>query len=79
MGLERDIREFDGKMFEAVSVRDVGPGDFIKVRDELIMIRATSLPEGGSLPRSWVVDGDDGRSYNMYEIGLYLKPERRET
>ncbi len=71
----KDIREYDGKQYEAVTIRDVSKGDFIKVGNNLVEIIDKSVirdPETGRLI-NWSITGKDGLAYGMRDVDLYLK------
>lgn len=60
--------------------RDVGPGDFVKVREVWVgevwkEIEFNSAYDQQYLPTEWTVTTTDGSSYDMYGIRAYATVE----
>lgn len=61
------------------SARDVGKGDFIKVRGQWLPIESNTATGADRPPRDgWTVRTTDGGSYGMYDAQRYAKAEDME-
>mgnify|MGYP001601615724 CR=1 FL=1 len=61
------------------SVRDVGPGDFVKIGSRWERIRDNSAYGADHTPRNWTVTTEGGGSYGMTQINRYAKAEDLES
>jgi hypothetical protein len=58
---------------------EVGPGDYVKIGTRWERIASNTAHGSKSLPRSWSVSTENGRSYGMFEIMRYARAEDMEN
>jgi hypothetical protein len=51
----------------------VGPGDYVKIGEAWKRIAFNTATGEPTTPRSWIVETEDGNTYDMFEINLYAK------
>lgn len=58
---------------QARDVKEIGPGDYVKVGGQWKQIESNSAYGETATPRSWGVRTTDGGSYGMWDIQRYAK------